>query len=451
MTRRGLLALTLVGVDVSLWLLGIALLSLPRVQPFPQETATAPFLVLAFLAFAIVGAAIISRWPGHLVGWLFCASGVLLASEAPIGAYVGHLLVDPAAPFGGLARDLNGVAFWNGFLLPMTYGLLLFPDGRLPSPRWRLLAVLIGAVLAIFSIGPVLANHQLGGAREDVPPVLLVVALGCVVGVVASIVVRWRRARALERAQLKWIAATAWMFPFALVAYAVIGTLEPLDSQAGAVAFVTVAVTFLPVPVAIGIAILRYRLYDIDVLIRRTVIYGATTVGLALTFFGVIVLVEAILSPFTRGNELAVAASTLVSLTLFQRLRSRVQSAVDRRFYRSRYDAARTLDDFSVRLRDQVALEALRGDLESLVKEALATQDESRATRPLAEAGGLTRREEQIASLIAVGLGTRQISEQTGISQRTVETHVAHILAKLGFRSRSQVVAWHTSRRQSQT
>jgi hypothetical protein len=115
--------------------------------------------------------------------------------------------------------------------------------------------------------------------------------------------------------------------------------------------------------VAMGIAILRYRLYDIDVLIRRTVIYGATTVGLAVLFFGGILLVEAILSPFTRGNELAVSASTLVSLAFFQPLRRRVQSTVDRRFYRSRYDAVRTLDTFNTQLRDEVDLDAVRRGL----------------------------------------------------------------------------------------
>jgi hypothetical protein len=132
-----------------------------------------------------------------------------------------------------------------------------------------------------------------------------------------------------------------------------------------------VIVAFMTIPVAIGIAILRYRLYDIDVLINRALVYGATSAGIAIAFFAGIIVLQAVLRPLTGGSEVAVAISTLASVALFQPLRSRMQGAVDRRFYRSRYDAARTLDVFSVRLRDEVDLDAVRSDLVRAVHETV--------------------------------------------------------------------------------
>jgi hypothetical protein len=180
--------------------------------------------------------------------------------------------------------------------------------------------------------------------------------------------VRLRYASPVERRQIEWF---VYFIALGVIAFIASIVVELFDANAGGFFWGIAAFCLGMTAVAAGIAILRYRLYDIDVLIRRTVIYGATTVGLAVTFFGVILLVETVLSPFTRGNELAVAASTLVSLALFQPLRSRVQNAVDRRFYRSRYDAARTLDEFSVRLRDQVALDAVRTDLLDAVRDTV--------------------------------------------------------------------------------
>jgi hypothetical protein len=180
--------------------------------------------------------------------------------------------------------------------------------------------------------------------------------------------IRLRHASPVERRQIEWF---VYFIALGVIAFVASLVVSLFDSNAGGFFWGVAAFCLGMTAVAAGIAILRYRLYDIDVLIRRTVIYGATSVALAVTFLGVVLLVEAVLSPFTRGNELAVAASTLVSLALFQPLRSRVQNAVDRRFYRSRYDAARTLDEFSVRLRDQVALDAVRADLLDAVRETV--------------------------------------------------------------------------------
>jgi hypothetical protein len=182
----------------------------------------------------------------------------------------------------------------------------------------------------------------------------------------AAVVIRFRRSRGIERLQIKWffyavglvLLAFAVLFPPAFI-----GTVIPSE-----IFFFTFNFSFMLIPLSVGVAILRYRLYDVDRLINRTVVYGVTTGTIGLTFFAGVVVLPALLRPVISGSEIAVAASTLVSFALFQPIRRRVQSAVDRRFYRSRYDAARTLDAFSVRLRDEVDLDAVRADLIDAVR-----------------------------------------------------------------------------------
>jgi len=231
--------------------------------------------------------------------------------------------------------------------------LLLYPTGRLPSPRWRPVAgfMVIAATVGRVYAGP---GHELFGLAT---PLALTAPF-----------IRLRYASPIERRQIEWFVYFLGLTVILFVTSIVVSNFDPNIGGFfwGAAAF-CVGMT----AVAAGVAILRYRLYDIDVLIRRTVIYGVTTVGLAVTFFAVVLSVETILSPFTRGNELAVAASTLVSLALFQPLRRRVQSAVDRRFYRAKYDAEQTLDAFAARLRDEVDLAALQGELLGAVNDTV--------------------------------------------------------------------------------
>jgi hypothetical protein len=198
--------------------------------------------------------------------------------------------------------------------------------------------------------------------RAAVQTILFSSLVLLIVGSASSVVVRFLRSTGDARQQLKWFAfatvVVALSFPFTFLG-------------AGPWFGVVLNVMSYGVPVAIGIAVLRYRLYDIDVVIERTLVYGTTTAAIGAAFFGGIVVLQTILRPLTSGSELAVAISTLVSVALFQPLRGRVQDAVDRRFYRSRYDAARTLDDFSVRLRDQVALDSVRADLLDAVRDTV--------------------------------------------------------------------------------
>ena len=333
---------------------------------------------ISILIFPAVGLAILNRHPRHMVGLLFCLSQLGWAINNVAGTYARAGL-----PNAWIAVWLY---VWPGVVSGALTVLLLlrFPDGRFLNARWRrfgqavLASAVVVAVASAVAPGPIdpsigieVSNPLgLGGFGGDVAAAISALGYPLQVPefVVAAIgmVLRYRRAALIEREQLKWF-ATSVGFAAVMIAVelAVMGAYPnpasaPLWTQIlGQFAIFSVSL----IPVAAAIAILRYRLYDIDVLIRRTVIYGATTAGLAVTFFAVVLLVETVLSPFTRGNELAVAASTLVSLTLFQPFRRRIQEVVDRRFYRSRYDAARVLDAFSARLRDEVDLDTVRADL----------------------------------------------------------------------------------------
>jgi hypothetical protein len=280
------------------------------------------------------------------------------------------------------ASALAWIASWSFtlFAAPMlTLVPQLFPTGRPLGPRWTWLLWLgAGTVpVSVFLFGlqpgplenasfvenPLAVPGALADLRAALQaPLLALIALTFAASG-ATLAIRFRRAAGTEREQLKWVASSA-----VLCALTFGGMLATGSSKPGQVAMIAALMTM---PIAIGVAILRYRLYDIDVIINRALVYGATTAGIAIAFFAGIVVLQAILRPLTSGSELAVAASTLVSFALFQPLRRRSQSAVDRRFYRSRYDAARTLDAFSIRLRDQVALDAVRTDLLEAVRDTV--------------------------------------------------------------------------------
>jgi hypothetical protein len=205
--------------------------------------------------------------------------------------------------------------------------------------------------------------------------VLVNATLGAPLGVAflaiswASVIIRFRRSRGIERLQMKWF---FYAVGVVLLAFAILFPLELIGAVIPSeIFFFTFNFSFMLIPLSVGVAILRYRLYDIDRLINRTVVYAVTTGTVGLTFFGGVVVMQALLRPITSGSEIAVAVSTLASVALFQPLHRRVQNAVDRRFYRSRYDAARTLDAFSVRLRDEVDLDAVRSDLLEVVRESI--------------------------------------------------------------------------------
>jgi hypothetical protein len=329
---------------------------------------------LAFmLAFSTVGALVAAKRPGNPIGWLLLGSVLCYA--------VGGAGVTVAGP--PLIAWAGAWAWGVGVGLAVVT-LLLFPDGHLPSRRWRpvlwlavvgIVAFVVGAGFGAPTIGdsdvpnPFAVQGSLGealGALQEGFPLVIVAALLALVSVVA----RFRRSRGIEREQIKWVLYAAALVGVGLVAQLPIFIVMPAGAAANASNAVATS-AFACVPVAIGIAVLRYRLYDIDILIRRTLVYGATTGAIAVAFFGGIVVLQAVLRPVTSGSELAVAISTLVSFALFQPLRGRVQRTVDRRFYRAKYDAEHTIDVFAARLRDDVDLDSLQAELLGAVRDTL--------------------------------------------------------------------------------
>ncbi|MDQ2915176.1 MAG: hypothetical protein M3T56_18285 [Chloroflexota bacterium] len=360
------------------------------------------FIILRYpdLIFAGVGLIVALRRPRHPIGWLFLAVSVSNSLGLTSRAYAWRALVDAPGtlPGGDLAlllstlmRPLSNAA--------LSIATLVFPTGRPLSRRWVWLIVGGVVLIAARTVAQALAPtplplpYALSAARLDtttIPNPLGISgpageALGALTPLIdaaaapfflisgVGLVVRLVRSRGVERLQLKWfVYATSLWLGFLSAA----ATL-PFNTLPSNIGFVLSVVAQGFIPVSVGIAILRYRLYDIDLLIKRTVVYGATTAALAVTFFAGIVALQAVLRPLTSGSELAVAASTLASFALFQPLRRLIQSAVDRRFDRSRYDAAQTLDAFADRLRDEIDLDALRAELLLAVGRTMAPTNAS--------------------------------------------------------------------------
>lgn len=356
-------------------------------------------LVLAFLTsgYAVVGTLVASRQPRNPIGWLMSALAVVLLLSGLAAGYV-EPVDDPLERFaGGLVLSFYT---WNEDIWIPLVGVflpLLFPDGRLPARRWRPLlwlaiaGVAFGAASGALAPGvvdssewPGLENpYGVGGAAGSVLEVLNVVgavflAIG-VVGAAAAVVVRFRRARGEARQQLKWFAYVAGLLGVALLVALAAVVAEASGAKETTWAYVIGAVGWLTalfailvgLPVAIGLAVFRYRLYDIDVVVNRTLVYGALTALLVGTYFGLVLLFQLALDPVTDGNEFGIAVSTLAVAALFRPARRRIQGAVDRRFYRRKYDAARTLEAYSARLRDHVELEALAAELRGVVSETM--------------------------------------------------------------------------------
>ena len=346
-----------------------------------------PLVFLQFVTFAMafvtVGALVASRRPENLVGWFVLAIGFDVILSSFVARYADYaLLVRPGSLPGG--EPAAWVAEW---LLAPVFDLLalvlvLFPDGRLPSRRWRpfVWLIVINAVVAVFarafSPGPLegfpgtqnpLGIEGLAGLLPAFEGAWEVVGLALVLVAAVSLLVRVRRARGEERQQVKWL-----LYAATLLSVAGLLTLSIESIGTGWAGLALITVGFLAVPVAIGVAILRHRLYDIDILINRTLVYSALTVALILTYVGGIVLFQGIFRALTgQGSQLALVASTLAIAALFTPLRHRIQGFIDRRFYRRKYDAARTLEAFSAKLRDETDLDALNAELVGVVRETM--------------------------------------------------------------------------------
>ena len=334
----------------------------------------------------VLGALIASRRPENPYGWVWlgCGTGFVLSTVADI--YVAYV---EAAGSGTLPSPwpvyLLAVMGWAVGFFFLPFILLLFPDGRLPSRRWRFLSWIYAAtgplLLVLIPFRPDIERNRLGisGALGDaiatINTGMAFVIFVAMAFSVLSLVFRYRHAAGLQRQQLKWLAYATML----IGAWIVMDVLFPFSKLSGQVG----GLSFMGLYVAIGIAILRYRLYDIDVIINRTLVYGSLTVLLVLVYFGGVVLLQRLFVLLTgQESTIAVVASTLLIAALFTPLRRRIQSFIDRRFYRRKYDAAKTLEGFSTKLRDETHLETLRGDLIGVVSETMQPAHVSLWLRP---------------------------------------------------------------------
>ena len=357
----------------------------------PAEDAV---LIAGFSLFAAVGALLVAKRPDNPIGWIMAANALIVAIFPACESYAAYVMStrgrpDALAVFGAWANS------WYWFLLlalTFVYLPLLFPDGRLPSRRWLPVAVLPGIGVAGIAILGGLAETLRGqnldyridnpigieglGYVEDLRAFAVLgggaLAIGTV-GAVAAVVVRFRRSRGTERQQMKWfLYAAAPLVAFPAIEFLpwIIGVLLAGWVQLG-------------LPTAIGIAVLRYRLYEIDLLINRALVYGSLTAMLALVYFGGVVGLQAVMRGLTgQESTLAVVASTLAIAALFNPLRRSLQGLVDRRFYRRKYDAAKTLAAFNSRLREETELETLSGDVVGVVRETMEPTHVSLWLRP---------------------------------------------------------------------
>jgi hypothetical protein len=328
---------------------------------------------LGVLTLAVTGALIASRYPRHMVAWCFLLAalvGELVLAFRSYGLY-GIATAPGGAPAATFVLGLSN-RFWLFPSCVLTLAILLFPDGHLPSPRWRpVVWMTVGAMM--LSAAEALPVPTSVGSLTWLASLGSFMWTAALLATGASLVVRFRRALGAERQQLKWFAYTvaiaALLNPLQQLAHWASISYDLPDIALLVTSFTAIVVVSIPVSAAI--AILRYRLYDIDIVIERTLVYGAVSATLGATYIAAVVILQGLLRPVTGGNEFAVALSTLLVVALFQPIRTRAQDAVDRRFHRARYDAARTIDAFSVRLRSDVELDSVRADLIAVIHDTI--------------------------------------------------------------------------------
>jgi hypothetical protein len=342
--------------------------------------------VLIGLPFAVVGALIAARLPDLPIGWLMLGTGLsLVAAKAADGVARSALSRSETPDIAGWAVLANSLLF-NAFFLMLVATLFLLPNGSLPSHRWRIVRVPIGVLVVCDLLGIFAPGVFPDWADEAVRNPLGVGAIGDALGAasaiavpltfallltsIASVAVRFRGSKGVERAQLRWVAFAVMATGAFWVGLIVVNSALP-DSQAAGVSWGVAFASVGIIPIGIGLAVLRYRLYEIDRVISRTLVYGSLTVVLGASYLGLVLAGQAVFSSFAGGSDLAVAVSTLVVAALFLPVRSRVQRFVDRRFYRRRYDAQRTLEGFGARLREQIDLGTLERDLRGVVAETM--------------------------------------------------------------------------------
>ncbi len=360
----------------------------------PDAVVAAVFLAL-ILSFSTIGVLITTRRPQNLIGWIMLVAGFALVATLLTSSYVDLSLAQPQGRLPA-THWVAWVTSWLGilgFAPVVTFLLLLFPDGRLPSRRWRPVGWLaVAAIITIgsgtaFTPGPLVDKSEirnplglalLAGSLLEEGGVGWLLLPASVVLSASSMVVRFRRARGVERQQIKWFALAA---TFAAVGW--VALTFTYETELIGAAQLLQLLSLLSIPLAVGIAVLKYRLYDIDLVINRTLVYGSLTAILALIYFGSVVQLRGLLFGFTgQSSQLTVVVSTLLIAALFNPLRRRIQGFINRRFYRRKYDATKTLDAFSARLRDETDLDALSHEVVEVVRETMQPVHVSLWLRP---------------------------------------------------------------------
>lgn len=375
-----------VRVIWALWALAIALVLTGVVTVTLVEVGLSdlPFglgFILLGVGAATAGAVVSARVQGNTVGPILLTMGLGLGLVLTSVAYAVASHDTDLGPLPGVAWA-EWLAMWLS--IPVLFGLtafllLLFPDGHLLSPRWRWAAWFIATGVSLATVSSAFTPRRLSvgvdnptgatGTTAEVVRVLEdatdLLALPALLLAALALGTRLRRSRGVERQQLKWFTYVA------AVAGVCLGVSVLVRGIAADVAFLGTLLTLASLPVVAGVAVLRHGLYDIDVVINRTLVYGSLTATLGGVYLGSVLVLQLVLNPLTDQSDLAIAASTLAVAALFRPLRSRIQAVVDRRFYRSRYDAARTVESFSGRLRQEVDLESVSADLRGVVHDTV--------------------------------------------------------------------------------
>ena len=402
------LAWYMCAISLTLTALGLLLLVLSRSPGGGLIHASAPVFdywlesMLMGISFSVVGAVIAPHFPPqNPIGWIFCTIGFVGAVRLFSAEYaIVTLLAEPGSVPGRLpgGEALAWVSSWSWVphIGLFVFLGLLFPDGRPPSPRWRYFAWFVGVVVVVGTVAVALwpetaggldrVNHPLGieGPTDVINPVEAILYMLALVAA-SSLMVRLRRSKGVERQQVKWFAYAAAVLAISTTLTYVF--LEPINvGGLRWISFLPAIVGLVGLPVATGIAVLKYRLYNIDLLINRTLVYGSLTAVLALMYFGSVVLLQVLFVTLTgQESQLAVVASTLAIAALFNPLRRRIQGFIDRSFYRRKYDAAKTLAAFGTKLREETDLDTLSDDLVAVVEETMQPAHVSLWLRPDAD------------------------------------------------------------------
>ncbi len=375
---------------VTLWAFVVVGLVILLVSPGNLGGLEIP-LTLAYsafvLGFATFGGLIASRQPANPIGWIMLVAGMAFSLGGVTGDYASQSLDHRALPGLSLAAWFSVWTWSVGATLPATFLILLFPNGRLPSRRWRPVAWVTGVAIVVVDLSIALApgkfddypiSNPFGApqAHAVLQPLAGVAGVALFASALASIVsliFRFGRAEDQERLQLKWLAFAVALVAFAAATSVVIETVADADAGLIEVSNLIVTASMSTIPMAIGMAVLKHRLYNIDRIINRTLVYGTLTAILGLIYIAGVVGFGSLIRSLTgqTDNNLGIAASTLGVAALVRPLRSRVQGAIDHRFYRRKYDASKTLETFSSRLRDEVDLDLLSKDLVGVVGDTM--------------------------------------------------------------------------------